>query len=124
MRVIFQICWVLLALMPFYEAEAENASLEERHADAIHQAVNADTIVRPAATREQRALRRLLIELADLRRLIAHVSQLADPDARIRFDYPALLADVNKIETGIDSHLKSSTAPRTVIEPIRGFYSR
>lgn len=91
---------------------------------ADHVVSGSDTIVRHTATREQRALRRVLVELDDLRNLIAYASQLADPAARIRFDYTALLADLKKIESGIGSHLTVTINPRQRIKPIRGQYSR
>ena len=121
MRILLSILFLTLA-SPSWGKNLENELRES--AVAAQPVVREDAIVRLAATREQRALRRLLTELNDLRTLIEHVSKMADPDARIRFDYSALLADIDKIEAGMNSHLTISTVPRTIIEPIRGQYSR
>ena len=123
MRLIIKILLLVLAAAAW--VGPMNAQQQKLFAqDADHVVSGSDTIVRHAATREQRALRRVLVELDDLRTLIAYTSQLADPDARIRFDYSALLADLGKIEAGIDSHLTVTSKPRQHIKPIRGLYSR
>ncbi len=71
---------------------------------------------------ERHALAQLIHELNALQPVIDHAQHNADQDARIRFHYDWLRADIIHIRSGIQNHLiQPRQQPRT-IPPLKGDY--
>ncbi len=71
---------------------------------------------------ERHALAQLIHELDALHPVIEHAQYNADQDARIRFHYDWLRADIEHIRSGIQNHLiQPREQPRT-IPPLKGDY--
>lgn len=84
-----------------------------------------DAILRPAADRQARELRRLVNEMRYLiDNLVPQARYYADPDARVRFDWHQLMVDLNRIVAGIEAHLNDSVSSPRFIAPIQGNYGR
>ncbi|MGH8472756.1 MAG: RAQPRD family integrative conjugative element protein [Gammaproteobacteria bacterium] len=75
-----------------------------------------------AAEREQ--LARLAHELEALQPLIAAAEAQADYPARIRFQYPWLRQDLDKVRQGILEHLNAPQGEPRQIPPLAGDYRR
>lgn len=71
---------------------------------------------------ERAALARLVHELAVLEPLLREAQAQADPDARIRFRYDWLLADLARVRHGIQEHIDSPRAEPRAVTPLRGDY--
>lgn len=71
---------------------------------------------------ERAALAQLAHELDALSPLIKKAQAQANPDARIRFQYTWLNADLEQMETGIREHINAPrTYPRS-FPPLKGDY--
>lgn len=85
---------------------------------------NYQTVVVRTNSAEKQILIRLVREIEELATLIDEASFNANPDARIRFDYRQLQADLLLITQGIHAHVElSDFSPRT-LKPIVGQYGR
>lgn len=73
---------------------------------------------------ERAALARLAHELAVLEPLLREAQAQADPDARIRFRYDWLLADLTRVRSGIQDHIDNPRAEPRTVTPLRGDYRR
>ena len=71
---------------------------------------------------ERQALVQLVHELDALIRFIDHAQHNADQDARIRFNYDWLRADVDHIRSGIQNHLIQPRQQPRSIPPLKGDY--
>jgi RAQPRD family integrative conjugative element protein len=73
---------------------------------------------------ERAALARRVHEIAALEPLVREAERQADPDARIRFQYPWLCRDLGQIRSAIEEHIAApQTEPRKVA-PLLGDYRR
>lgn len=73
---------------------------------------------------EREALARVLHELETLNSLITEAEMAADSEARIRFQYAWLRADLATIRQGIDAHLKAPRQEPRTWPALRGDYRR
>ncbi len=80
-------------------------------------------IVRTNAS-EIQILARLARALDELEALIREAEISADPDARVRFDYYQLRADLLSISQGIQAHIDTPVYMPRVLDPIVGNYGR
>ncbi len=71
---------------------------------------------------ERHALAQLIHELDALQPVIEHAQHNADKDARIRFHYDWLRADIEHIRTGIQNHLVQPRQQPRAIPPLKGDY--
>ncbi len=78
--------------------------------------VNAD------AHGEREALARVVHELDALKPLIDAAEAEANPDARVRFRYDWLRADLRQIESGIQDHIDAPRVEPRAFPPLRGDY--
>ncbi len=98
MRAILILIIVLLSLAPSFTAAGDDA--------------------------EREALARVVHELETLSTLITEAEMAADPDARIRFQYAWLRADLATIRQGIDTHLQAPEQEPRTWPTLRGDYRR
>jgi len=80
-------------------------------------------VIRTRAT-EMQVLGRLAGALEELEALIREAEISADPDARLRFDYFQLRADLLAITQGIQSHIQTPIYAPRALDPIVGNYGR
>jgi RAQPRD family integrative conjugative element protein len=73
---------------------------------------------------EREALARLIHELDALEPLLRTAESQADPDARVRFQYPWLRQDIARIRLGLEEHLNAPQAEPRRFPPIAGDYRR
>lgn len=73
---------------------------------------------------EREALAKVLHEIEMLNSLITEAEAAADPDARIRFQYAWLRADLATIRQGIEVHLKAPRQEPRTWPALRGDYRR
>ncbi|MEX2257291.1 MAG: RAQPRD family integrative conjugative element protein [Woeseia sp.] len=73
---------------------------------------------------ERAALAKVLHEIEMLQALITEAEAAADPDARIRFQYSWLRADLATIRQGIDAHLQAPRQEPRTWPVLRGDYRR
>lgn len=73
---------------------------------------------------ERAALARITHELQTLEPLIAQAASQANPDARIRFQYDWLRADLRTIAQGIQAHIDAPRSEPRNFPPLRGDYRR
>lgn len=73
---------------------------------------------------EREALTKLIQEIELLMPLIKRAEGEADPEARIKFQYPWLRQDLNRIKSGIEDHLRGTTYEPRTYPPIRGEYTQ
>jgi RAQPRD family integrative conjugative element protein len=78
--------------------------------------VNAD------AHSERDALARVVNELVALKPLIDAAEAEANPDARVRFRYDWLRADLRQVESGIQDHVDAPRVEPRAFPPLRGDY--
>ncbi len=71
---------------------------------------------------ERHALAQLIHELDALQPVIEHAEHNADKDARIRFHYDWLHADVERIRSGIQNYLIQPRQQPRIISPLKGDY--
>ena len=73
---------------------------------------------------ERAALARIIHELNALEPLIVEAASQANPDARIRFQYPWLKQDLDRIRLGIQEHIDVPRSEPRSFPPLRGDYRR
>ena len=73
---------------------------------------------------ERAALARIVHELQAIEPLITDAASLANPDARIRFQYDWLSQDLNRIRLGIQAHIDTPRSEPRTFPPLRGDYRR
>ncbi len=73
---------------------------------------------------ERHVLSQLIHELDALQPVIDHAHHNADQDARIRFHYDWLRADVERIRSGIQNHLVQPRQQPRTIPPLKGDYRK
>ena len=76
------------------------------------------------ADTERRELARLAHELEVLEPLIVKAELVADPDARVRFQYDWLRQDLARVRLGIEEHINAPQAEPRRFPPLRGDYRR
>ena len=74
------------------------------------------------ADTEHQTLAQLIHELDALQPLIDQAQHNVDPDARIRFNYDWLRADIEQIRSGIHNHLIQPRQQPRNIPPLKGDY--
>lgn len=91
-------------------------------AKPIQYANSSDGSIRRVNSSEKQTLVRLLRQLHELDNLISEAEKIANPDARIKFDYNRLRYDLLLIVNGISAHVdRPDYTPRT-LEQIPGDY--
>ena len=73
---------------------------------------------------EIQILARLARSMEELEALVRDAEISADPDARIRFDYYQLRADLLSITQGIQAHIHTPVYTPRSLDPIAGNYGR
>ncbi len=73
---------------------------------------------------ERQALAQLIHELEALSLLIDHAQHNTNHDARIRFHYDWLRADIEHIRSGIQNHLVQPRQQPRIIPPLKGDYRK
>jgi RAQPRD family integrative conjugative element protein len=73
---------------------------------------------------ERAALARLAHEIEALEPLIREAERQADPDARIRFQYPWLRRDLGQIRAAIEEHIAAPQSEPRKVAPLLGDYRR
>ncbi|WP_018871510.1 MULTISPECIES: RAQPRD family integrative conjugative element protein [unclassified Thioalkalivibrio] len=73
---------------------------------------------------ERESLSRLAHEIQALHALVDRAEAHADPDARIRFQYDWLRHDLERVQAGIEEHLRAPRAQPRRVEPLSGDYRR
>ncbi len=86
--------------------------------------VRQSAVVTRANTHEHQVLARLGRTIEELEALIREAESSADPDARIRFDYYQLRADILAIMSGIRAHLHTPVYTPRSVDSIVGNYGR
>lgn len=71
---------------------------------------------------ESSALARIDHELAALEPLIREAERQSSRDARVRFEYGWLRADLGRMRQGIKAHLEAPRREPRRVEPLRGDY--
>jgi RAQPRD family integrative conjugative element protein len=71
---------------------------------------------------ENAALARIVNVLNSVSPLIDEAERQQDKTARVQFQYQALRADINKIKTGIEQKLQTTSIEPRVVLPIQGDY--
>jgi len=71
---------------------------------------------------EREALARVVNELDALKPLIDAAEAEANPDARVRFRYDWLRADLRQIESGIQDHIDAPRVEPRAFPALRGDY--
>ena len=74
------------------------------------------------AQNEREVLARLVNELEALEPLLDAAEAEANPDARVRFRYDWLRADLRQIESGIQDHIEAPHVEPRTFPPLRGDY--
>lgn len=82
------------------------------------------TVVMRTNASEVQILTRLARSMEELEALIREAELNADPDARIRFDYYQLRADIQSITQGIQAHIQIPIYTPRTLDPIVGNYGR
>ena len=80
--------------------------------------------VQADAEGEREALARLVHELQALEPVIREAEAQAPYEARIRFQYDWLRADLRRVVQGIQDHLDAPRAVPRTVEPLSGDYRR
>jgi RAQPRD family integrative conjugative element protein len=75
-----------------------------------------------ASDQERTALTNLITELELLTKVVNESQRIADPSTDIRFDYPALHADLELIRQGILDHLQKARREPRELPPLSGDY--
>jgi len=73
---------------------------------------------------ERAALARLAHEIQALGALVEEAERQAPADARIRFQYGWLRADLRRVRAGIAEHLNAPPGEPRAFEPLQGDYRR
>lgn len=73
---------------------------------------------------EREALARLVHELEALRPMIKAAEAQAPSEARVRFQYDWLRADLRRVAQGIQDHIDAPRGEPRLVEPLRGDYRR
>ena len=81
-------------------------------------------VVMRSSSSELQLLARLASAIEELEALIREAEASADPDARIRFDYYQLRADILSISQGIQAHIRTPVYTPRTLKPIAGNYGR
>lgn len=89
-----------------------------------HNYVRQRTVITRTNSLEYQVLARLLRTIEELEALIREAESSADPDARIRFDYYQLRADILSIAKGIQAHIQTPVYTPRALDPIVGNYGR
>ncbi len=79
---------------------------------------------RADAEGEREALARLVHELQALDPVIREAEAQAPHEARIRFQYDWLRADLRRVAQGIQDHIEAPRAMPRTVEPLSGDYRR
>ena len=93
------------------------------------QIINRDVYYHPKVVMRTNAseiqiLARLARSMEELEALVREAEISADPDARIRFDYYQLRADLLSITQGIQAHIHTPVYTPRSLDPIAGNYGR
>lgn len=80
--------------------------------------------VKADAEGEREALARLVYELNALEPLIKEAHAQAPREARVRFQYDWLRADLRRVAQGIQDHIDAPRAEPRLVAPLRGDYRR
>ena len=104
-------------------------SVEIISAAAPEQMISRDVYHQPKVAMRTNAseiqiLARLARSMEELEALIREAQISADPDARIRFDYYQLRADILSITQGIQAHIHTPVYTPRSLDPIAGNYGR
>lgn len=114
-------CGILFSLMltdPTWAADTMTA-----HSDAPRPALTRVSSGAPSDT-ERADLARLIHELDTLKPLLAKAERDRNPDARVRFQYRWLRADLAKIKRGIHAYLDGTRDLPRSIKPLQGDYAQ
>ncbi len=82
------------------------------------------TVVMRTSASEVQILTRLARTIDELEALVREAEMNADPDARIRFDYYQLRADILAISQGIQAHIQTPVYTPRILDPLVGNYGR
>ena len=74
---------------------------------------------------EREALAQVASEISALERLVHDASELSENDSRVKFDYDALMNDLEVIRAGINTHLSQPINPvmPSRVDALKGAYT-